>query len=81
MKESDFMTLFTNNKHQNYRFEYKKDHILIDKFYNTTNKYAPYTSILSRTDLTEDEFNKICEDWSARKMREEDARAANKHVS
>ena len=81
MKESDFMTLFTNNKHQNYRFEYKKDHILIDKFYNTTNKYAPYTSMLSKPDLTEEEFDNICEDWYSRKHREEAAKAKHKKAS
>ena len=40
MKESDFMTIYNYDKHQDYKFEYKKDHILVDKFYNTTNKYA-----------------------------------------
>ena len=46
MKESDFMTIYNYDKHQDYKFEYKKDHILVDKFYTTTNKYAPYTSLI-----------------------------------
>lgn len=72
------MTLYTNKNHHEYHFEYKKDHILVDKFYTTTNKYAPYTSMLSDPDLTEDQFNHICEDWYNRKMNEEAARKAHK---
>ena len=49
--------------------------------YNTTNKYAPYTSMLSKPDLSEEEFDNICEDWYSRKHREEAAKATHKKVS
>lgn len=81
MKESDFMTIYNYDKHEDYKFEYKKDHILVDKYYNTTKKYAPYTSMMSNNNLTEQEFHNICEDWYARKHREEAAKAAHKKAS
>ena len=56
MKESDFMTIYNYDKHEDYKFEYKKDHILVDKYYDTTKKYAPYTSMLSKPDLSEEEL-------------------------
>lgn len=81
MKESDFMTIYNYDKHEDYKFEYKKDHILVDKYYNTTKKYAPYTSMMSNNNLTEQEFDNICEYWYARKHREEAAKAAQKKAS
>ena len=72
------MTIYNYDKHEDYKFEYKKDHILVDKYYNTTKKYAPYTSMMSNNNLTEQEFDNICEDWYARKHREEAAKAAQK---
>ena len=81
MKESDFMTIYNYDKHEDYKFEYKKDHLLVDKYYDTTKKYAPYTSMLSKPDLSEEEFDNICEDWYSRKHREEAARANHKKVS
>ena len=81
MKESDFMTIYNYDKHEDYKFEYKKDHILVDKYYDTTKKYAPYTSMLSKPDLSEEEFDNMCEDWYSRKHREEAAKAAHKKVS
>ena len=32
MKESDFMVIYNYDKYQDYKFEYKKDHILVKKF-------------------------------------------------
>ena len=81
MKESDFMTIYNYDKHEDYKFEYKKDHILVDKYYDTTKKYAPYTSMLSKPDLSEEEFDNICEDWYSRKHREEAAKAKHKKAS
>ena len=75
------MTIYIYDKHEDYKFEYKKDHILVDKYYNTTKKYAPYTSMMSNNNLTEQEFDNICEDWYARKHREEAAKAAQKKAS
>ncbi|WP_195988394.1 hypothetical protein [Clostridium sp. D53t1_180928_C8] len=75
------MTIYNYDKHEDYKFEYKKDHILVDKYYNTTKKYAPYTSMMSNNNLTEQEFDNICEDWYARKYREEAAKAAHKKAS
>lgn len=72
------MTIYNYDKHEDYKFEYKKDHILVDKYYNTNKKYAPYTSMMSNNNLTEQEFDNICEDWYARKHREEAAKAAQK---
>lgn len=56
------MTIYNYDKHEDYKFEYKKNHILVDKYYNTTKKYAPYTSMMSKNNLTEQEFDNICED-------------------
>lgn len=75
------MTIFRDDNHKDYRFEYKKDHILVDKYYETTHKYAPYTSMLSKPDLNEKEFNSICEDWYTRKKNEEAARQSHKQAS
>lgn len=72
------MTTYNYDKHQDYKFEYKNDHILVDKLYNTTKKYGPYTSMISESGLSEQEFDNICEDWYVRKQREEAARAAHK---
>ena len=38
---------YKNNNYDDYRFEYKNDHILVLKYYTQTKKYAPYTSMLS----------------------------------
>ena len=40
MKESDFMVIYNYDKYQDYKFEYKKDHILVKKFYTKTSKYV-----------------------------------------
>lgn len=62
---------YKNNNHDDYRFEYKNDHILVLKYYTQTKKYAPYTSMLSERNMSEETFNKICEDWYTRKIAEE----------
>ncbi len=81
MKESDFMVIYNYDKYQDYKFEYNKDHILVKKFYTKTSKYAPFTSMMSKPDLTEKKFYDICEEWYARRHREEAARAAHKKAS
>lgn len=75
------MVIYNYDKYQDYKFEYKKDHILVKKFYTKTRKYAPFTSMISKTDLTEKKFDDICEEWYARRHREEAARAAHKKAS
>ena len=75
------MVIYNYDKYQDYKFEYKKDHILVKKFYTTTSKYAPFTSMMSKPDLTEKKFDDICEEWYARRHREEAARAAHKKAS
>lgn len=72
---------YKNNNYDDYRFEYKNDHILVLKYYTQTKKYAPYTSMLSERNMSEETFNKICEDWHTRKIAEEKARAAHKRAS
>lgn len=72
---------YRNDNHDEYRFEYKNDHILVYKYYDTTKKYAPYTSMMSDRNMSEDEFNDICEKWYTRKLAEEKARAARKRAS
>ena len=72
---------YKNNNHDDYRCEYKNDHILVLKYYTQTKKYAPYTSMLSERNMSEETFNKICEDWYTRKIAEEKARAAHKRAS
>ena len=73
-----FMTIYTDNKHDDYRFEYKKDHILVDKYYNQTKKFAPFTSFMCEPNLSEEEFTNICEKWYVRKISEDAARLAHK---
>lgn len=75
------MTIYNYDKYQDYKFEYKKDHILVKKFYTKTSKYAPFTSMISKHDLTENEFDAICDEWYSRKHREEIARTAHKKAS
>lgn len=75
------MTIYNYDKHQDFKFQYKKDHILVDKFYNATNKYAPYTSMMSDDNLSEEKFDKICEDWYARNHREEATKDKNNKAS
>ena len=50
---------YKNNNYDDYRFEYKNDHILVLKYYTQTKKYAPYTSMLSERNISEETFNKI----------------------
>ena len=49
---------YKNNNYDDYRFEYKNDHILVLKYYTQTKKYAPYTSMLSERNISEETFNK-----------------------
>ncbi len=74
----DFNVVYSDNNHDDYRFQYKKDHILIKKYYDATKKYAPYTSILSDRNLTEKQFDDISEKWYASKKAEEKARQQHK---
>ena len=53
------MVIYNYDKYQDYKFEYKKDHILVKKFYTKTSKYAPFTSMMSKPDLTEKKFDDI----------------------